>query len=78
MRVVVDTNILVSGLLSSKGAPARIVDAILHGSVVPIVSEATFAELKDVLSRPKLERTSVEQACRSKRLSPGSLLWWSS
>ncbi len=55
MRVVVDTNVLVSGLLSSKGAPARIVDAILRGSVVPIVSEATFAELKDVLFRPKLE-----------------------
>jgi putative PIN family toxin of toxin-antitoxin system len=55
VRVVVDTNVLVSGLLSAKGAPAKIVDAILRGSVIPIVSEATFAELKDVLSRPKLQ-----------------------
>jgi putative PIN family toxin of toxin-antitoxin system len=57
VRVVVDTNVLVSGLLSFRGAPARIVDAILGGSVVPIVSEATFAELKDVLARPKLQRS---------------------
>jgi len=55
VRVVVDTNVIVSGLLSSKGAPARIVDAVLRGSIVPIMSDATFAELKDVLSRPQLQ-----------------------
>ena len=56
MRVVVDTNVLVSGLLSSRGAPARIVDAVLEGWLVPLASRATLAELKHVLARPRLAR----------------------
>ncbi len=55
MRVVVDTNILVSGLLSSSGPPAKIVSAILKGTLIPVMSEATFAELEDVLQRPRLQ-----------------------
>jgi len=31
VRIVLDTNILVSGLFSSRGAPARIVDALNDG-----------------------------------------------
>lgn len=38
MHVVVDTNVLVSGLLSSRGAPAKIVDALLEGWLAPRVS----------------------------------------
>ncbi len=54
MRVIVDTNVLVSGLISEAGPPARIVDAILRGELVPVMSAATYAELKDVLLRPRL------------------------
>ncbi len=55
MRVIVDTNVLVSGLISDAGAPTRIVDAILKGDFVPIMSSATFAELEEVLYRSKLQ-----------------------
>ena len=55
MRVIVDTNIWVSGLISDRGAPARVVDAVLKGDIVPVMSEATFAELEDVLHRPPLQ-----------------------
>jgi putative PIN family toxin of toxin-antitoxin system len=55
VRVIVDTNILVSGLISDSGPPARIVDAILKGNVIPVLSLATFAELEDVLHRPHLQ-----------------------
>lgn len=55
MRVIVDTNVLVSGLISDSGAPARIVDAILDGEIVPVLSRATFAELEEVLNRPRLQ-----------------------
>lgn len=55
MRVIVDTNVLVSGLISESGPPARIVDAILWGDVVPVMSAETFAELEEVLSRPRLK-----------------------
>ncbi len=51
---MIDTNVLVSGLISSHGAPMRIVDLMLAGVVVPIVSEAILAEYEEVLSRPEL------------------------
>jgi putative PIN family toxin of toxin-antitoxin system len=55
VRVVVDTNVLVSGLISSRGAPARIVEAILDQRIVPVFSKETFSELRAVLQRPKFK-----------------------
>lgn len=55
MRVVLDTNVLVSGLLSAQGSPGRIVDAVMAGRIVPVMSMATLAELEDVLHRPRLQ-----------------------
>ena len=56
MRVVLDTNIFVSGLLSAAGPPARIIQAVLQRRLIPIMSPDTFAELEAVLRRPKLQR----------------------
>ena len=69
MRVVVDTNILVSGLISRAGPPAQIVDAVLRGEIVPVMSDATFAELEEVLHRPSLQRYF-----RDSRVTPFQLL----
>ena len=55
MRVILDTNVLVSGLLSAVGPPARIVQALLQRRIIPIMSAATFAELEAVVLRPKLQ-----------------------
>jgi uncharacterized protein len=55
VRVVLDTNVLVSGLLSAVGPPARIVQALLQRRIIPIMSAATFAELEMVVRRPKLQ-----------------------
>ena len=56
MRVIVDTNIIVSGLISPAGPPGKIVEALLQGLLVPVMSPATLAELQAVLSRPRLRR----------------------
>ena len=56
MRVVLDTNIFVSGLLSAAGPPARIIQAVLQRRLIPVMSPDTFAELEAVLRRPKLQR----------------------
>ena len=55
MRVVLDTNILVSGLLSAVGPPARIIQAVLQRRVILIMSTSTFGELEAVVRRPKLQ-----------------------
>jgi len=52
MRVVVDTNVVVSGLLNPRGTPGRVVDLLLLGAVVPLVDDRILAEYHDVLRRP--------------------------
>ena len=54
MRVVIDTNVLVSGLLSKKGAPGRILDAWQAGKFELVVSDALVEEFKRVCAYPKL------------------------
>ena len=54
-RVVLDTNVLVSGLGWS-GAPAAIVDAVTAGELTLLSSPALIAELRRVLSYPKLAK----------------------
>jgi len=56
VRVVVDTNILISGLISSIGPPAVILNAIRSGRLVAVMSESTLAELSAVLHRSALRR----------------------
>jgi len=55
VRIIVDTNIFVSGLISRKGTPTKIIEAILEGTLIPVMSQATFAELQEVLHRPRLQ-----------------------
>ena len=52
IKVVMDTNILVSSLLS-KGPPAIIVDLIAGGKITPFYSGLILKEYSDVLSRDK-------------------------
>lgn len=53
-RVVLDTNVLISGLLSSTSAPALAVEhAIEHGQLV--ASSATLRELMATLLSPKFD-----------------------
>ena len=51
MKTVVDTNVLVSGLLNPRGAPGRIVDLILAGHVSLLVDDRILAEYREVLRR---------------------------
>ena len=52
MRVVVDTNLLVSGVISA-GLPRRLVDGARDGAFELCTSEVLLAELLNVLSREK-------------------------
>ena len=53
IRAIIDTNVLVSGLISPAGNEALIVLAIHQGFVRPCLSEAIIAEYAAVLARPK-------------------------
>ena len=60
MRIVLDTNVLVSGLRNPNGVPGRIVDLLLAGKLTALYNDAILGEYADVLSRPRLE-LSTEQ-----------------
>ena len=53
MIVVLDTNVLVSALLSPFQAPARVLDLVLSGEIDAVVDDRILAEYRAVLARPK-------------------------
>jgi len=60
VRVVVDTNALVSGLLKPRSHPARILKLVLQGDVEIVVNEHILTEYQEVLARPKFQLNSED------------------
>ena len=56
VRVVLDTNILISALITRNTPPDRLYQAWLRGEIELVISDAQVAEIYDVLSRPRLRR----------------------
>ena len=59
VKVVLDTNILVSALLF-KGELARLVELWKGGRIIPLFSKETFDEFRTVLTCPKLKLSQTE------------------
>lgn len=55
IRVVLDTNTVISGTLWS-GTPHKVMEAARSGIIKPVVCEEMLDELKDVLGRKKFSR----------------------
>jgi putative PIN family toxin of toxin-antitoxin system len=53
MRVVLDTNVLLSACLKPDGLEARMVDLALAGTLEACVTDEVWAEYRDVLYRDK-------------------------
>jgi putative PIN family toxin of toxin-antitoxin system len=50
--VVIDTNVLVSGIINPYGPPGRIIDAVLSETVAVLHDDRILTEYRDVLLRP--------------------------
>ncbi len=55
MRVVLDTGVLVSGLIRPRGTIADVLHALRDGKFTAIYSTAMVVEMIDVLGRPKIQ-----------------------
>ena len=53
MRIVLDTNVLISGLLTPYGAPGRIVSLVAAGDLTLCFDGRILGEYREVLARPK-------------------------
>ena len=56
--LIIDTNVLVAGILSNNidSPTARIVNAMLEGRIMHLLSPALLQEYREVLLRPKLRK----------------------
>ena len=71
LRVVLDTHIIVSSLLSPSGAPAEVLDAWRELRYVLLLSPAILEELRSALARPRIRSKygvtaqDVEAVCQA-------------
>lgn len=61
LRVVLDTNVLVSALIFSRGRMSWLRFAWYEGRIVPVICKATAAELIRVLAYPKFKLDKAER-----------------
>jgi len=63
IRVVVDTNILISALLQPRGFPAQVLLVALEGTTAQLCMSAyNHAEYEEVIRRPRFKRSEREIA----------------
>jgi putative PIN family toxin of toxin-antitoxin system len=60
IEAIIDTNVLVSGLLSSSGNCGIIIEMLIDGKILAIYSDNILAEYREVLLREKFAFTRDE------------------
>jgi len=55
MKIILDTNIIVSALLSPQGLPAKILNLVLSGNAIIVYDNNILSEYIDVLGRENLK-----------------------
>ena len=73
MRVVLDTNIIVSAILSPAGTPARLIEAWLDERFILVSHALQLEELRDVTRRDKI-RALIKPAVAGRLINQIALL----
>ena len=57
MKAVLDTNVVVSGVIKEEGPPGQILRLLLHeGAFIAVTSQEILAEIREVLRRDKIRK----------------------
>ena len=59
-RIVVDTNVIVSAVLNPEGKPAAVLDTVIEGDCLLILSEAILEEVRRVFSYGKIKKVCLK------------------
>lgn len=63
VRAVIDTNVIFSGIISTRGAPGEIVDRWITGRICLVVTEDILAEYRRIFGRPGFtDRYSISKS----------------
>jgi putative PIN family toxin of toxin-antitoxin system len=65
MKVVLDTNVLVSALLKRDSIPGPLLQAVWDGNLDLVLSEPLLTELRETLNYPKIRKRLVSSAIDS-------------
>jgi putative PIN family toxin of toxin-antitoxin system len=57
IRIVLDTNVLVSALLKAGGPPAQLLLLALNGPTRLCITGSIYAEYEEVIRRPRVQRS---------------------
>lgn len=68
-RLVLDTNIIISAIISIEGIPAKILRACLKGHATLLVSDPVMQEYFEVLKYPKIQKYKKLDAQHIQELS---------
>ncbi len=71
--LVLDTNVLVSGMLSSAGPPGALVGLLLDGQLMAVHCDSILEEYRDVLARPKFDLRPSEITTIVEQIQRGGL-----
>lgn len=74
MRVVLDTNVLVSGLLSPYGAPGALVQLLAIGDLQLCYNGRVLAEYREVFLRPVFPFTQTQVEALLDQVKAGGLM----
>lgn len=74
MRVVLDTNVVVSGLLSPYGAPGELVRLVAVGALQVCYDARILEEYREVLRRPLFPFTQVQVETLLEQIRAGGLV----
>ena len=61
IKVVIDTNVLISSMLGKDSKPVRILGVLEGENILSYTSKEIIAELRDVMSRQKIREITTEQ-----------------
>ncbi len=74
IRVVIDTNVVISALLHAKSLPEAVINLAFSGDVEWVASEPILAEYAEVLQRPRFAISSARTADVMSRIRESVLL----
>ena len=69
MRIVIDTNVFVSGIFNKKSVPGKIIEAFFDAILEVVCSIEQLAELSNVLFYPKVYKTLQKNGWNEESIS---------
>jgi uncharacterized protein len=73
MNIVIDTNVLVSGMLTPGRAPAQLLELVLAGKIKLVISPQIIQEIQRVLKYPGIIKLMKQRQLESEELEKA--LW---